>query len=31
MAKAVPFLEMFNREQLLETGQKYREEIMKIK
>ena len=31
MKKAVPFLEVCNREQLLETGQKYKEEIMKLK
>ena len=29
--KAVPFLEVYNREQIMETGQKYREEIIKIK
>jgi hypothetical protein len=27
----VPFLEVCNREQILETGQKYKEEIMKLK
>jgi len=26
--KAVPFLEVYNREQIMETGQKYREEII---
>jgi hypothetical protein len=31
MQKAVPFLEVYNREQILETGQKYKEEIMKLK
>lgn len=29
--RAVPFLEVYNREQIMETGQKYRDEIMKIK
>ena len=29
--KAVPFLEVYNREQLLETGSKYKEEITKLK
>jgi hypothetical protein len=29
--KAVPFLEVFNQDQLMETGQKYKEEILKLK
>jgi hypothetical protein len=29
--KAVPFLEVYNREQIMETGQKYKDEIMKLK
>jgi hypothetical protein len=31
MKKAVPYLEVYNREQIMETGQKYKEEIMKLK
>jgi hypothetical protein len=31
LQKAVPFLEVFNREQIMETGHKYREEIIKLK
>jgi hypothetical protein len=29
--KAVPFLEVYNREQLVEAGFKYKEEILKLK
>jgi hypothetical protein len=29
--KAVPFIEVFNREEILETGQKYKVEIIKLK
>lgn len=29
--KAVPFLEVFNREEIMETGQKYKEEIIRLK
>jgi hypothetical protein len=31
LTKAIPFLEVVNRDQILETGFKYKEEMMKIK
>lgn len=31
MKKAIPFLEVYNWEQIMETGQKYKEEIVKLK
>ena len=31
MKKAVPFLEVFNREQIQEAGFKYKEEILRLK
>jgi len=29
--RAVPFLEVYNREEIMETGQKYKEEIIRLK
>lgn len=29
--QAVPFLEVYNREQIVEAGHRYKEEIMKLK
>lgn len=31
LQKAVPFLEVYNREQIVEAGFKYKEEILKLK
>jgi len=29
--QAIPFLEVYNREQIVEAGHKYKEEIMRLK